>query len=141
MQSIFDHTHMTAGPLWDSRPTHGWTQVVEQYDWSDDNSAELAKGWIKKGDTLEELAAAVGLDALALVQSVERWNVSCAAGEDSEYGRSMILNPLETAPYYAIEMAPSMLNTQGGPRRNEKAQIVRPGGAPIPRLYSAGELL
>ena len=33
-----------------------------------------------------------------------------------------------------------MLNTQGGPRRNEKAQIVRPDGAPIPRLYSAGEL-
>lgn len=33
-----------------------------------------------------------------------------------------------------------MLNTQGGPRRNEKAQIVRPNGAPIPRLYSSGEL-
>ena len=33
-----------------------------------------------------------------------------------------------------------MLNTQGGPRRNEKGQIVRPNGTPIPRLYSAGEL-
>ena len=33
-----------------------------------------------------------------------------------------------------------MLNTQGGPRRNEKGQIVRPDGQPIPRLYSAGEL-
>ena len=31
-------------------------------------------------------------------------------------------------------------NTQGGPRRNEKAEIVRPDGTPIPRLYSAGEL-
>ena len=38
------------------------------------------------------------------------------------------------------ELSPSMLNTQGGPRRNEKAQIVRPDGSPIPRLYSAGEL-
>ena len=43
-------------------------------------------------------------------------------------------------PYYAVELSPSMLNTQGGPRRNEKAQIVRPDGTPIPRLYSAGEL-
>ena len=51
-----------------------------------------------------------------------------------------MLNPIAEAPFYAIEMSPSMLNTQGGPRRNENAQIVRPGGAPIPRLYSAGEL-
>ena len=51
-----------------------------------------------------------------------------------------MLNPIAEAPYYAIEMSPSMLNTQGGPRRNENAQIVRPSGAPIPRLYSAGEL-
>jgi predicted oxidoreductase len=41
---------------------------------------------------------------------------------------------------YAVELSPSMLNTQGGPRRNEKAQIVRPDGSPIARLYSAGEL-
>ena len=33
-----------------------------------------------------------------------------------------------------------MLNTQGGPRRNERAQVVRPDDTPIPRLYSAGEL-
>jgi predicted oxidoreductase len=43
-------------------------------------------------------------------------------------------------PYYAIELSPSMLNTQGGPRRNERGQILRPDGTPIPRLYSAGEL-
>ncbi len=52
----------------------------------------------------------------------------------------MMLNPIDKGLYYALEMVPSLLNTQGGPRRNEKAQIVRPGGAPIPRLYSAGEL-
>jgi predicted oxidoreductase len=28
----------------------------------------------------------------------------------------------------------------GGPRRNARAQIMRPDGSPIPRLYSAGEL-
>ena len=49
MHFIFDHTHMAAGPLWSSTPSHGWTQIVEKYDWSDDNRAELAKGWIKKG--------------------------------------------------------------------------------------------
>ena len=32
------------------------------------------------------------------------------------------------------------MNTQGGPRRNSKAQILRADGLPVPRLYSAGEL-
>jgi predicted oxidoreductase len=52
----------------------------------------------------------------------------------------MMLEPIAVGPFYAIELSPSMLNTQGGPRRNEKGQIVRPDGTPIPRLYSAGEL-
>ena len=51
-----------------------------------------------------------------------------------------MLEPIAVGPFYAVELSPSMLNTQGGPRRNEKAQIVRPDGTPIPRLYSAGEL-
>ena len=51
-----------------------------------------------------------------------------------------MLAPIAQGPFYAIELSPSMLNTQGGPRRNEKAQIVRPDGSPIPRLFSAGEL-
>ena len=33
-----------------------------------------------------------------------------------------------------------MINTQGGPRRNERSEILRPNGEKIPRLYSAGEL-
>ena len=51
-----------------------------------------------------------------------------------------MMPPIVDPPFYAVELSPSMLNTQGGPRRNEKAQIVRPDGTPIPRLYSAGEL-
>ena len=51
-----------------------------------------------------------------------------------------MLAPIVEKPFYAVELSPSMLNTQGGPRRNEKGQIVRPDGTPIPRLYSAGEL-
>jgi predicted oxidoreductase len=51
-----------------------------------------------------------------------------------------MLVPFRAPPFYAIELSPSMLNTQGGPRRNEKGQIVRPDNTPIPRLYSSGEL-
>ena len=50
------------------------------------------------------------------------------------------LSPLATPPYYAMPLVPSMLNTQGGPIRNERAQVVGTDGKPIARLYSAGEL-
>lgn len=140
MYMIFDHTHFSAGPLYDKTPSHGWTQIVEKYEWSADNSAELAKGWIKRGDSLAALAAVIGVDAATLEDTVGRWNHACAARNDVEFGRRLMLNPIANGPFYAVELSPSMLNTQGGPRRNEHAQIVRPDGTPIPRLYSAGEL-
>lgn len=48
--------------------------------------------------------------------------------------------PVTTGPFYAVPLYPGGPNTQGGPRRNAKAQVLRPDGTPIPRLYSAGEL-
>ncbi len=140
MYMVFDHVHFAAGPLYDKTPSHGWTQIIEKYDWSEDNSAELAKGWIKRADTIGELARIIGLDPATLEATVSRWNAAAEAGSDDEFGRTLMLTPLSRGPFYAVEMSPSMLNTQGGPRRNENAEIVRPNGTPIPRLYSAGEL-
>ena len=137
---IFDHTLFAAGPLYDKHPSHGWTQIIERYAWSEDNRAELAKGWIKSADSIAALAAAVGLDPAGLADTVARWNRTCDAGRDPEFGRTLMLAPIAEGPFYAIELSPSMLNTQGGPRRNERGQIVRPDGTPIARLYSAGEL-
>ena len=140
MYMIVDHAHFSAGPLYDGHPSHGWTQIVEKYQWSADNSRELAKGWIVKGDSIAALASEIGLDPTVLEATVGRWNQSCTAGKDSEFNRTLMMAPIAQGPFYAVEMSPSMLNTQGGPRRNEKAQIVRPDGTPIPRLYSSGEL-
>jgi succinate dehydrogenase/fumarate reductase flavoprotein subunit len=137
---IFDHTMFSAGPLYDKHPSHGWTQIVERYEWSEDNSVELAKGWIRRAESIAMLASLAGLDPKALVNSVERWNRHAEAKHDADFGRRLMMAPIIKGPFYAIELSPSMLNTQGGPRRNERAQIVRPDGTPIPRLYSAGEL-
>lgn len=140
MFMIIDQAMYSAGPLYDMNPSHGWTQIVERYEWSMDNSKEMAKGWIRSADTLAGLAEAVGLPAAALNQTVTEWNRFCSDGQDNDFGRTLMLAPIGSGPYYAVELSPSMLNTQGGPRRNERAQIVRPDGSPIPRLYSAGEL-
>lgn len=140
MYMICDRTLFAAGPLYDAHPSHGWTQIIERYAWSDDNSAELAKGWIKTADSVPDLARLLGLDPTALGDTVARWNRCCDAGCDDDFGRTLMLQPIADGPFYAVELSPSMLNTQGGPRRNEKGQIVRPDGTPITRLYSAGEL-
>ncbi|MFA7248294.1 MAG: FAD-dependent oxidoreductase [Dehalococcoidia bacterium] len=140
MHMIFDHALLTAAPLYDKEPNSGWTRVVTRYDWSADNSAELARGWIRRAGTIEALAALIDVDAATLAATIERWNALCAGGADTDFGRTKMLVPFRDPPYYAVELSPAMLNTQGGPRRNERAQIVRPDGSPIPRLYSSGEL-
>ncbi len=140
MFMVFDQAMFEAAPLYDKNPSHGWTQVVERYEWSEDNSAELAKGWIKSADTVADLGRTIGLDPAELTGTVKRWNSHAETREDQDFGRTLMLAPLQKAPFYAVELSPSMLNTQGGPRRNEDARILRPDGTPIPRLYSAGEL-
>jgi succinate dehydrogenase/fumarate reductase flavoprotein subunit len=137
---IIDHTLFSSGPLYDKHPSHGWTQIIERYDWSADNRSELAKGWIKSAGSLSALASIVGLDPTALENTVSRWNRHCEARHDPDFGRRLMLAPIVNGPFYAVALSPSMLNTQGGPRRNEKGQIVRPDSSPIPRLYSSGEL-
>ena len=140
MYMIFDHKMFTSGPLYDKDPKSGWNTMVDRYDWSDDNSAELDRGWIKKADTIAELAESIGVDASTLESTVGKWNEDSVAGADTDFGRTMMLKPLAEGPFFALELSPSMLNTQGGPRRNGKGQVMRPDGSPLPRLYSAGEL-
>lgn len=71
-----------------------------------------------------------------------------AAGTDAiagdEHGTESLAIPafdrqkLE-APFYGIEIALGLLNTQGGAKRDGKSQVLDLSGNPIPRLFSAGE--
>ncbi|MCB1741735.1 MAG: FAD-binding protein, partial [Gammaproteobacteria bacterium] len=93
MYMVFDHTLFEAAPLYDKTPRHGWTPLVERYDWSDDNRAELARGWIKTAPDLAALAVTLGLDAERLERTVRRWNDGVADGLDPDFGRDKMLNP------------------------------------------------
>ena len=137
---IFDESFRTSGCIgnsfccWDV--VHG-----NQYDWSDDNLREVEKGWIKRAASIHDLAALIGLPAEALEATVARYNMFVADGADADFGRNPAwIAAIETPPFYAMELTPSFVNTQGGPRRNENAQVIGLDGRPIPRLYSAGEL-
>jgi succinate dehydrogenase/fumarate reductase flavoprotein subunit len=119
----------------------GWNLIKGVYMWSPDNSVELAKGWIKKADTIRELATLIGKDPDKLDATVTRYNQFCVEGVDRDFGRSTDnLKPVITPPFYAMELFTTRYNTQGGPRRNAKNEILDVQGNPIPRLYGGGEL-
>ncbi|VDG23961.1 NAD(P)H-dependent oxidoreductase [Lactiplantibacillus mudanjiangensis] len=91
--------------------------------------------------TLTELAAKMDVPADNLVKTVARFNQAKQMGEDLEFGRHVdSMRTFDDGPYYAIAAANDVLNTQGGPQRNEQAQILATSGQPIPHLFGAGEL-
>lgn len=137
---IFDESFRLAGSIgessacWDA--SHG-----NRYDWSRDNLREVGKGWIKRANTLEDLAAIINLTPEVLAATVARYNAFAKDGKDVDYNRkATYMAPIQVPPYYAMELTPSFVNTQGGPRRNKDAQVIGLDDKPIPRLYSAGEL-
>ena len=91
------------------------------------------------GDTIVELAAAMGVDADVLSATVEQWNASCAQGADAQFGRPSELYPLESGPFYAAEVKPGCACSFGGVTVDTEMRAIRAAGdEAIPRLYAAG---
>jgi len=139
---IFDETARTSGSVAGGMPMKfGWFGWFGNYQGSRDNSKEIEKGWIVKGETLADLANKLEIEPAELEASIARWNENCANGNDSDFGRpSRSLTPIEKPPYYCVKVYPATYNTQGGPKRNARCQVVDPFDQPIQGLYSAGEL-
>jgi hypothetical protein len=136
---IFDAQRMKDSPL--IRLKSGAAGPAGICKWSADNQAELERGWIKRGNDLKGLARIIGAEPQTLMESVHEYNVCCKQGKDPWFGRQpSTLMPLESPPYYAVALWPGGPNTQGGPKRNGRAQIVGTDGSPVPGLYGAGEL-
>ena len=59
--------------------------------------------------------------------------------DEAFYRPADTLEPVATPPFYAQLVVPHFLNTDGGPVRSAKGEILDTAGNPIPGLYSAGE--
>jgi succinate dehydrogenase/fumarate reductase flavoprotein subunit len=139
---IFDEEKRLAGPIAFGLPTFQPGKGITSGNWSQDNIKEIESGWVKKGNTIKELAAAIGpdMDPALLEETIAKWNGFCAAGKDTDFGRSQKMGPLDKPPFYGVEVYPGVFNTCGGPRKNGKAQVLDTKKNPIPRLYEAGVL-
>jgi succinate dehydrogenase/fumarate reductase flavoprotein subunit len=133
---IFDERTCLHGPI--TRVGHG---ANRSYQWTADNGAEIARGWIVSAEKPEELAHKLGIQpAKQLTTTLEAYSKNCQLGKDEEFSRSEKTLKNLTGNLYGVPVWPGLLNTQGGPRRNERGQILNVWQKPIPRLYGAGEL-
>lgn len=151
--AIFDSTVMDGGPITNPREA-GWLDSHPHrpavYEWSSDNRAELERGWLFKGETLEELAEAiqtvdefgnpVSMNTQGLLEAVQRYNEGCAAGQD-EYGRAAAeMAPVAEGPFYAVELCIGVLYTIGGLFHDSASRLLDGDNEAIPRLYAAGNV-
>lgn len=134
---FFDEKRRLAGPLTHS---HLGAVGVGLYDWSPDNSKEIDAGWIHRGDTIDDVAVAAGVDPEQAARTIAEYNAGCASGHD-RFGRPVeTLVPIAEPPFYCVPLYPGGSNTSGGPRRDEFGRVLDGFGDPIDGLYAAGEL-
>lgn len=149
---VFDQDTLNRGPLGSSLGS-GYAINREKHRWSKDLAEEVKLGVVKKAGTIADLAKAINVPSKNLEKTIAKWNADMKAGEDSDYGRAIKAKaksyafdapvrsgPIEKGPFYAIALYPTLVNTQGGPRRNDKGQVLDALNNVIPRLYVAGEL-
>ena len=135
------HGHMQFGGEW-PMPEVNWfiCDATAYAELTERLSFDPMDGWGYTADTIEDLAAVINVPVDELVTTVNQWNECCANGEDIFFHRpASKLTPVAEGPFYALYCAPTMLNTDGGPRRSPKGEILDLDGQPIPHLYSAGE--
>lgn len=107
---------------------------------------------------LEELAEIIEVDAQGLTETANRFSDFARTGVDEDFGRGAsawdlnrggdpthkpnpTLGTIEKAPFYAMPFKASFLGTKGGPRTNEKAEVLKEDDQPIPGLYAAGNVM
>lgn len=132
---IFDHDHL------------------ERYGFLSHRADQPTPEWLESAPTLDELARRVGIDAEGLAETLERFNELARVGADPDFHRGEsaydrywgdesaphpALGPVDSPPYYAIEVISGVLGTKGGIVTNADGQAVDAFEEPIPGLYAAG---
>jgi len=110
--------------------------------------------YIFRADSIEALSAKIHVPTDTLKQTVANMNAYAKTGVDPEFGRGSTnydqmfgdanvkpnpcLGPIERAPFYAVPINLGDLGTKGGLKADARARVLDGQGAPIPKLYAAG---
>lgn len=120
-------------PLDNGRPCP-WREEVEK-----ECALEDVPG--RKANTLDELAAKLGMDPEVLKATVKKYNNSCAAGYDKEFGKKpQNMRPFQHAPFYGFAVR-NFDNgaSRGGISIDEDFRVLTPAGEVIPGVWASGD--
>ncbi|WP_213991692.1 FAD-dependent oxidoreductase [Sodalis sp. dw_96] len=97
---------------------------------------------IFKGQTIEELAKNMGVEAGQLEKTVSHYNDLIKAKSDPDFGKkpAYLVYPVKSGPFYAFETQVVSLSSIGGVRVNAKLQVTDINAKPIPGLYAVGNV-
>jgi 3-oxosteroid 1-dehydrogenase len=111
-------------------------------------------GYMKRADSLADLAELCGIDAAGLEASVARFNRFAREGRDPDYHRgegaydrvygdpghdpNPCLGPVDRPPYHAVAIYPGDVGTCGGLLTDAHARVLREDGSVIEGLYATG---
>lgn len=97
---------------------------------------------IVRGDTLDEVAAGLGIDAAGLQATVDAYNaVKNGSGEDEFGVAAADMISLEKGPFYGFPMNVPQTATFTGLLANADCQLLDSNGEPIQNLYGCGETI
>jgi len=114
----------------------------------------IEKGYLIKGETIEELAEKLQIPASNLANTIKQVNVHAEKGHDPDFGKGSseynkymgdkthqpnpCIGKIETAPYYAIKLWPGDFGTNCGLAIDEAARVLKKDKTPIENLYACG---
>ena len=99
--------------------------------------------YIKHANTMEELAAQIGVPVETFLPTLNRYNGYLDDGldQDPEFLRPLAgRRRIECPPFYALNYGPLARKNFGGVKTNLRCQVLTKHYQPIPGLYAAGEL-
>jgi 3-oxosteroid 1-dehydrogenase len=130
-------------------------EYMRLYGYLTYRSGDDLPSWMKRDETLEGLAAQLGIPVGRLTRTVDRFNAFARVGRDDDFSRggndydqywgdgdrgypNRSLAPLERGPFYAVEVVPGAFGTNGGIVTDALAQALDVDSQPIAGLYAAG---
>ncbi len=99
----------------------------------------IKQSYTLTGETLDDIAKKMGVDAATLKATMEAYKKGRASGKDA-FGRADMARDLDKGPFYAITVTPAVHHTMGGIKIDTNTQVYNAEGMVIPGLFAAGEV-
>ncbi|MDD5936381.1 MAG: FAD-binding protein [Clostridiales bacterium] len=98
-------------------------------------------GYHTKGETLEDLAQKLGIDAENLKETVKTYNQAVKGEIPDPFRETPFTETFnEEGPFYGVQVESAIHMTRGGVVANEKAQVMTNDGEIVEGLFAAGEV-